>query len=89
MTQAVEVLCDLQIRPSLAVTRPLSHPWIDEAGSLTFPSLLYWSAGQSTLVAVVVEAVAELQSWTPSPQPDQSTGLCYPTRTTSFAAAAP
>lgn len=54
-----------QVRPSLAVTRPFVHPWIDEAGNLKFPSLLYWTAGQSTLVAVVVEAVVELQSWTP------------------------
>lgn len=51
----------MQARPVLAVTRPLQHPWVDQAGGVTFPSLLSWLPAQSTLLAVVAEALSELQ----------------------------
>jgi hypothetical protein len=46
--------------PGLAVTHPIRHPWVDAAGRLSFPSLLHWAPSQSSLVAVVAEALSEL-----------------------------
>ena len=70
----------VQARPSLAVTRPLLHPWVDQAGAVTFSSLLNWSPSQSALLAVVAEALSELQgsqppsSHCPAPPPPRHDG---------------
>mmetsp|Transcript_17776 Transcript_17776/g.53527 ORF Transcript_17776/g.53527 Transcript_17776/m.53527 type:complete len:343 (+) Transcript_17776:205-1233(+) len=73
-----------QARPVLAVTRPLQHPWVDQAGGVTFPSLLSWLPAQSTLLAVVAEALSELQPFQQptaqrlSPPVPQSNGRSTP-----------
>ena len=60
----------------LAVTHPIRHPWVDTAGRLSFPSLLHWVPSQSSLVAVVAEALSELSglqhAGPQSPQPSSS-----------------
>ena len=62
--------------PGLAVTHPIRHPWVDTAGRLSFPSLLHWVPSQSSLVAVVAEALSELSglqhAGPQSPQPSSS-----------------
>ena len=73
----------MQGGPGLAVTHPIRHPWVDAAGRLSFPSLLHWVPSQSSLVAVVAEALSELSglqhAGAQSPQPSSSgefTGIC-------------
>lgn len=79
----------LQGGPGLAVTHPLRHPWVDAAGRLSFPSLLHWVPSQSSLVAVVAEALSELtglqHAGPQSPQPSSSgeiIGICSDLSTT-------
>ena len=52
--------CIVQEGPSLQVTHPLQHPWVNASGKLTFPALDLWSPQRSRLVAVVQEAFSAL-----------------------------
>lgn len=56
----------MQHRPGLSVTHPIRHAWVDPAGRLAFPSVLHWVPSQSTLLAVVSEALAELTGSQPA-----------------------
>lgn len=62
------------------MTRPLLHPWVDQAGAVNFTSLRNWSPSQSALLAVVAEALSELQgsqppsSQRPTPPPPRREG---------------
>ncbi len=56
----------MQHRPGLSVTHPIRHAWVDTAGRLAFPSVLHWVPSQSTLSAVVSEALAELTGSQPA-----------------------
>lgn len=65
-----------QSLPGLSVTHPIRHPWVDAAGRLAFPSLQHWVPSQSSLAAVVAEALSELtglqHAGSQSPRPPSS-----------------
>ena len=60
----------------LGLGQPVQHPWVDQAGQLSFPSLQQWSP-RSRLASVVQEALGSLsgqssQLASPSSRPSES-----------------
>ena len=70
---------NMQERPALQVTHPIQHPWVNNAGRMSFPSLDRWNPSHSRLAPLFQEAYAALTGQpfrSPASSPQRPGAIC-------------